>query len=221
MSLGSAQRLSRARRVGAVAGARRAHGGAAARPAARARRRQVAGRVPDRRPARDAVRRFAREICCSRWRTLERSCAFIRAMTPTTHQSRACAAASGTRAAGRPSKPKSALACGVVGRAIAPAGASRGSREAVDLRDGGTRHRRSRRGAGHRQRARPDRPRALRHGRARAGGNRRPADRARRHAEQGANSAATPWSPCRSRSRRPRRWRTTCRCGSTSPATAR
>lgn len=29
------------------------------------------------------------------------------------------------------------LACGAVGRAIAPAGASRGSREAVDLRDGG------------------------------------------------------------------------------------
>jgi len=32
------------------------------------------------------------------------------------------------------------LASGVVGRGIAPAGASRGSREAVDLRDGGTRH---------------------------------------------------------------------------------
>ena len=32
------------------------------------------------------------------------------------------------------------LACGVVGRGIAPSGASRGSREAVDLRDGGTRH---------------------------------------------------------------------------------
>jgi enolase len=30
------------------------------------------------------------------------------------------------------------LACGAVGRAIAPAGASRGSREAIDLRDGGT-----------------------------------------------------------------------------------
>ncbi|MCC7328343.1 MAG: phosphopyruvate hydratase [Burkholderiales bacterium] len=32
------------------------------------------------------------------------------------------------------------LASGVVGRGIAPAGASRGSREAIDLRDGGTRH---------------------------------------------------------------------------------
>ncbi len=31
------------------------------------------------------------------------------------------------------------LACGVVGRGIAPSGASRGSREAVELRDGGTR----------------------------------------------------------------------------------
>lgn len=30
------------------------------------------------------------------------------------------------------------LATGVLGRAIAPAGASRGSNEAVDLRDGGT-----------------------------------------------------------------------------------
>ncbi|MCW5621476.1 MAG: phosphopyruvate hydratase, partial [Burkholderiales bacterium] len=30
------------------------------------------------------------------------------------------------------------LACGASGRAIAPAGASRGSREAIDLRDGGT-----------------------------------------------------------------------------------
>ena len=30
------------------------------------------------------------------------------------------------------------LACGAVGRAIAPAGASRGSREAIDLRDGGS-----------------------------------------------------------------------------------
>jgi len=30
------------------------------------------------------------------------------------------------------------LACGAIGRAIAPAGASRGSREAVDLRDGGS-----------------------------------------------------------------------------------
>ena len=29
------------------------------------------------------------------------------------------------------------LACGALGRAIAPAGASRGSREAIDLRDGG------------------------------------------------------------------------------------
>jgi len=29
------------------------------------------------------------------------------------------------------------LASGVVGRAIAPAGASRGKREAIDLRDGG------------------------------------------------------------------------------------
>jgi len=41
---------------------------------------------------------------------------------------------------GRPTvEAEVALAGGAVGRAIAPAGASRGSREAVDLRDGGTR----------------------------------------------------------------------------------
>jgi enolase len=41
---------------------------------------------------------------------------------------------------GRPTvEAEVALACGVSGRAIAPAGASRGSHEAVDLRDGGSR----------------------------------------------------------------------------------
>src|SRR5512135_1221043 len=41
---------------------------------------------------------------------------------------------------GRPTvEAEVALAGGAVGRAIAPAGASRGSREAVDLRDGGAR----------------------------------------------------------------------------------
>jgi enolase len=40
---------------------------------------------------------------------------------------------------GRPTVEAEAhLACGAVGRAIAPAGASRGSHEAIDLRDGGT-----------------------------------------------------------------------------------
>ena len=49
------------------------------------------------------------------------------------------AAASGIRAAARPSRPRCASRAARAGRAIAPAGASRGSREAVDLRDGGTR----------------------------------------------------------------------------------
>jgi enolase len=41
---------------------------------------------------------------------------------------------------GRPTlEAEVALACGAVGRAIAPAGASRGTHEAVDLRDGGVR----------------------------------------------------------------------------------
>src|ERR1051326_5240602 len=40
---------------------------------------------------------------------------------------------------GRPTvEAEVTLACSTHGRAIAPAGASRGSREAVDLRDGGT-----------------------------------------------------------------------------------
>ena len=51
--------------------------------------------------------------------------------------------------------------------------------------------------------------------------HRRHADRARRHAEQGAYWAATPRWPFRSPSRKPARWRTTCRCGSTWPATSR
>ena len=49
------------------------------------------------------------------------------------------AGASGIRAAGRRWKRKSRSTSGAVGRAIAPAGASRGSREAIDLRDGGAR----------------------------------------------------------------------------------
>ena len=73
---------------------------------------------------------------------------------------------------------------GAVGRAIVPAGASRGTREAIDLRDGG--HRlggldvQGARGA----RQRRDRARRDGHGRRRPGGARRAADRARRHAEQ-------------------------------------
>ena len=57
--------------VGAVAGARGAHRGAAAGIAARAHRRQVAGRIPDRRRARDAVRRFARNFLLHPVPTLE------------------------------------------------------------------------------------------------------------------------------------------------------
>ena len=77
------------------------------------------------------------------------------------------------------------LAGGAIGRGIAPAGASRGSREAVDLRDGGTRLGGLDVGAGGRQRQGADRPRDLRHGRAGPGGYRREADRARWHAQQG------------------------------------
>ena len=47
------------------------------------------------------------------------------------------AAASGIRAGGRPSKSRSSTTDGTRGLGIAPAGASRGTREAVELRDGG------------------------------------------------------------------------------------
>ena len=47
-------------------------------------------------------------------------------------------AGSGTAAAGRRSRPRSGSRGGTVARAIAPAGASTGSGEALDLRDGGT-----------------------------------------------------------------------------------
>ncbi len=46
-------------------------------------------------------------------------------------------AASGTAAAGRRWRPKSLLAGGAAGRAIVPSGASTGTREALELRDGG------------------------------------------------------------------------------------
>ena len=59
-------------------------------------------------------------------------------MSGTTIASGRAAAASGIRAAGRRSRRRSALAGGAIGRAIAPAGASTGSGEALDLRDGGT-----------------------------------------------------------------------------------
>ena len=73
---------------------------------------------------------------------------------------------------------------GGVGRAIAPAGASTGTGEALDLRDGGDAFGgydvTARGGACERR----DRPRCHRHGRARPGGAGRAADRTGRHAEQ-------------------------------------
>ena len=79
------------------------------------------------------------------------------------------------------------LAGGAVGRAIAPAGASTGSGEAVDLRDGGAAVRRPRRHARGRQRAAgSSRPALVGLDARRPGGGRRAADRARRHAGQAA-----------------------------------
>ena len=128
--------------AGELRGARR---GAAAGSHARAHRRQVAGRVPDRRRrrrtpcgasrarcSRDPVARARREIAralARRW-----SATMSGAITSVHAPPRLGFA--------RPAdawKRRSRSASGAVGRAIAPAGASRGSREAIDLRDGGAR----------------------------------------------------------------------------------
>ena len=145
----------------------------------------------------------------------------IAPMTPTHDQSRARAPRLGFARAARPSRPRSCWRAASSAARIAPAGASRGSREAVDLRDGGTRFGGFDVAQRDRQRARSDRARALRHGRARPGGRRRGADRARRHAEQGAARRQRDGRGVARRRacRAPRR--TACRCGATSPATSR
>ena len=93
---------------------------------------------------------------------------------------------SSTRAATRPSRSTSRLESGAFGRAAVPSGASTGQHEAVELRDGGDGVRRQGRDAGGRQRQRRDRRRRARARRRRPARARRSADRARRHAEQGA-----------------------------------
>ena len=76
------------------------------------------------------------------------------------------------------------LESGAFGRAAVPSGASTGVHEAVELRDGGTEWGGKGVVQGGRQRRRDPR-RGRRPRRARPGGARRAADRARRHAEQG------------------------------------
>ena len=189
---GAGGRVPRARRLGGAGELRSARGGAVARAHARAHRRQVAGRVSDRRSQKDAVRAFARSLLADpvatvgaiaqRWlaRIAERS-----PMTPIDRSRAFTAGASGIRAADRRVEAEVVLDSGAIGRAIAPAGASRGSREAIDLRDGGSRF------GGMdvtRAIANVDGPiaRAL-VGRdaLRSGRHRRGTGRARRHAEQG------------------------------------
>ena len=58
----------------------------------------------------------------------------------TATSARSTPAVSGIRAAARRSRPRSRSPAAPTGRAIAPAGASRGTHEAIDLRDGGRRH---------------------------------------------------------------------------------
>ena len=102
------RRLSRARRLGAAGGDGSAHRGAAAGTAARPRRRQVAGRVPDRR-ARSAPRcaPSPARCCCSRSPispSIGRRWREARDAMKTTHRRASAPAGSGIRAAGRPSR---------------------------------------------------------------------------------------------------------------------
>ena len=107
-----------------------------------------------------------------------------------------------------------------MGRAAVPSGASTGAHEAVELRDGD----KSRYGgkgvlkAVESVNARHFR-RRLRLRSRRADQDRRGDDRARRHAQQGASSAPTPFSASRSRS--PRRRRRPRACRSTAMSAAR
>ena len=137
------ERLSRRRFVGAARRARGAHGTAAAGASPRARRRQVAGRVPHR-GGRSRTHPRVRETAppCPADATRRGG----RGMAPvdgTPVSGTAIASVRGRRvwdSRGRPTvEAEVGLAGGARGRAIAPAGASRGTHEAIDLRDGGAR----------------------------------------------------------------------------------
>ena len=126
-------------------------------------RRQVAGRVPrPRRRTAERVRRVGARAAArtrvDRWRRSATPGLRSSAVTDTTITS-----VRGRRvwdSRGRPTvEAEVRLASGATAAAIAPAGASSGSGEAVDLRDGGTALRRPRRDAGRRQRQRRDRAR--------------------------------------------------------------
>ncbi len=114
------------------------------------------------------------------------------------------------------------LADGSCGRAAVPSGASTGTREAVELRDGD----KSRYGGKGVRKAvahvNDEIARTLTGfdaaDQARTG---RPADRAGRHAEQGAISAPTPSSACRWLQRMQSRSRAGSRCGDRWPGRAR
>ena len=90
----------------------------------------------------DAVRRFARSLLADPVANLGVIVAAL-ARRWTSPMSDAIARVHGRRvwdSRGRPTvEAEVALESGAIGRAIAPAGASRGSREAIDLRDGGAR----------------------------------------------------------------------------------
>src|ERR1700722_15552301 len=132
--------LSCWRRLGERNGSRSARGRFAARLVPRPGRRQIAGRVPH---ARERARRRAPLRRTAGRRTAassegRRGRLGARAMSETVIQSVIARRIWDSR--GRPTvEAEIALSDGAMGRGIAPAGASRGTREAVDKRDGGKR----------------------------------------------------------------------------------
>ena len=185
---------------------RRAAAGSFPRP----HRRQVAGRIsrPRERARRGAPMRHAADLESAASFDGHRQRMGADAMSEPVIQSLVARRIWDSR--GRPTvEAEIALSDGATGRGIAPAGASRGSREAIDKRDGGQAPRRSRR-AGcacrdhKRNRARAHRARPVRPGR-----DRRQAHRPRRDAEQGearrkrADRRFARRSSCRGRKPRP------------------
>ena len=117
-ALGAVPRRGRRRRDDRLAADRRC-----------SRLRQARRRPSSSRPACPSARR-ARPTCCASRRSIETGT--LHGKDPT----RFTASRSSTRAATRPSPPRSRSIGGARGFAAAPSGASTGSREALELRDG-------------------------------------------------------------------------------------
>ena len=133
--------LSARRRLGAAGSARATRGSAAARAPAGTRRRQVAGRVSARRgPARHgAARRASLPVRAGRTARRDRRGVARGDLAMSGARIRSVHARRVWDSRGRPTvEAEVTLDDGATGRAICPAGASKGTREALELRDGGS-----------------------------------------------------------------------------------